>query len=124
MQGDAAEDLAHDPVRGERGDVRGTYASRDHLDHVGPTTSSRVATSRTAQSNSDVLIPPGSGVPVPGAKAGSSTSMSTVKKTGPVPTASIARPTTSLIPSSLTSCMKRLVMPCSLCQANSSSPGQ
>src|SRR5215203_1255181 len=89
-----------------------------------PTTSSRMATSHTAQSSSAAVIPPGSGVPVPGAKAGSSTSMSTVRKTGPVPAASMARPMTSLIPRSLTSCMKRLVIPRSSCQANSSSPGQ
>ena len=42
-----------------------------------PTTSTREATSRQARSSSAVVIPPGSGVPVPGAKAGSSTSMST-----------------------------------------------
>src|ERR687890_1033232 len=89
-----------------------------------PTTSSRIATSRTAHSSSAIVIPPGSVVPVPGAKVGSRTSMSTVRKTGPSPTASIARPTTSLMPRSLTSCMKRLVMPLSACQANSSLPGQ
>ena len=44
-----------------------------------PTTSSRRATSRQAQSRSPLVIPPGSGVPVPGAKAGSSTSTSTVR---------------------------------------------
>lgn len=35
-----------------------------------PTSSSSVATVRTAQSRSPVVMPPGSGVPVPGAKAG------------------------------------------------------
>src|SRR5215203_3753574 len=89
-----------------------------------PTTSSCAATSRTAQSSSAVVIPPGSGVPVPGAKAGSRTSMSTVRKTGPSPTASTARRTTSLMPRSLTWCMKKLVMPLPACQANSASPGQ
>src|SRR5215211_520312 len=89
-----------------------------------PITSSCVATCRTAQSSSAVVIPPGSGVPVPGAKAGSRTSMSTVRKTGPAPTASTARRMTSFMPRSLTSCMNRLVIPCSDCQANSASPGQ
>ena len=61
-------------------------------------------------------MPPGSGVPVPGANAGSSTSTSTVRKTGPPPTISTARSTTAAIPRSRTSCMKNEVMPCSACQ--------
>ena len=44
-----------------------------------PTSSTREAISRTAQSRSTDVMPPGSGVPVPGAKAGSSTSTSTVR---------------------------------------------
>jgi Lrp/AsnC family transcriptional regulator for asnA, asnC and gidA len=39
-----------------------------------PTTCSSVASARQAHNSSAELIPPGSGVPVPGAKAGSSTS--------------------------------------------------
>jgi len=50
--------------------------------------------------------------------------MSTVRKTGPDPTISIALRATALIPSYLTSCMKIDVIPCSACQANSRSPGQ
>ena len=40
-------------------------------------------------------MPPGSGVPVPGANAGSRTSTSTVRNTGPLPTAATVRSTTS-----------------------------
>ena len=43
---------------------------RDHLDHLGATTSSSVATLRHAQSRSLDVIPPGSGVPVPGRRPG------------------------------------------------------
>ena len=50
-----------------------------------PTSSSPAASSRQAQSRSAVVIPPGSGVPVPGANAGSSTSMSIVANAGPGP---------------------------------------
>src|SRR5262249_46753209 len=89
-----------------------------------PTSSVREAISRTAQSRSTDVIPPGSGVPVPGANAGSSTSTSTVRKTGPAPTVETARATTSRMPSSRTSCMKKAVIPCSRCQANSAAPGQ
>src|SRR5215211_7528802 len=35
-QCDAAEDLPDDAVCGERGDVRGSHACGDHLDHIGP----------------------------------------------------------------------------------------
>ena len=49
-----------------------------------PTSRSREASSRHAQSKSALVIPPGSGVPVPGAKAGSSTSTSTVRNVGAV----------------------------------------
>ena len=42
----------------------------------------------------------------------------------PGPTAAIARRTTSRMPRSRTSCMNRLVIPCSACQPNSSGPGQ
>ena len=69
-------------------------------------------------------MPPGSGVPVPGAKAGSSTSTSMVTNTGPGPATAIASATTWRIPRSVTSCMKIEVIPCSRCQANTSSPGQ
>jgi hypothetical protein len=61
---------------------------------------------------------------VPGANAGSSTSTSTLKNTGPSPTIPIAREMTSRMPISRTSCMKKLVMPRSCCQVNSASPGQ
>ena len=80
--------------------------------------------SRHAHSRSAEVIPPGSGVPVPGAKAGSSTSMSTLRKTGPAPTCSIASATTARMPRSRMSCMKCETIPRSRCQPNSSSPGQ
>ena len=44
-----------------------------------PASSTDAAIVRTAQSRSTEVIPPGSGVPVPGANAGSSTSTSTVR---------------------------------------------
>ena len=69
-------------------------------------------------------MPPGSGVPVPGANAGSSTSTSTVRNTGPSPEAATVRSTTSPIPSSRTSCMKKEVMPCSALPGELGSPGQ
>ena len=69
-------------------------------------------------------MPPGSGVPVPGAKAGSSTSTSIETNTGPSPIVSRVSATTARMPRSRTSCMKCDVMPCARCQANSSSPGQ
>ena len=80
---------------------------------------------RQAQSRSASVIPPGSGVPVPGANAGSSTSTSTERKTGPVPD-ELDGPLDDLLDpvASRTSCMKKLVIPRSACQANSSSPGQ
>src|SRR5205823_10337551 len=59
------------------------------------TSSSFSATVRQAQSRSPLSIPPGSGVPVPGAKAGSSTSTSTLRNTAPGPIPSIAPPPTS-----------------------------
>src|SRR6185369_11344957 len=89
-----------------------------------PRSSTREAISRTAQRRSPVVMPPGSGVPVPGAKAGSSTSMSTVRKTGPGPSPPSASSTTALIPRSRTSCMNKLRIPRSRCQENSFSPGQ
>ena len=46
-----------------------------------PTTSTREASSRQARSSSSEVMPPGSGVPVPGANAGSSTSTSTLMTT-------------------------------------------
>ena len=49
-----------------------------------PTRSSRSASTRTAFRRSPLVIPPGSGVPVPGAKAGSSTSTSTGQEDRPV----------------------------------------
>ena len=61
---------------------------------------------RSRCSSSRLLRPPISGVPVPGAKAGSRTSTSTERKTGPGPTRSTARATTSTMPRSRTSCMK------------------
>ena len=48
-----------------------------------PTISSSAASVRAAQRRSAVVIPPGSGVPVPGANAGSRTSTSIVRKTAP-----------------------------------------
>ena len=42
----------------------------------------------------------------------------------PVAAISVARSTTDANPELRTSCMKRLVMPCAACQANSGSPGQ
>src|SRR6266702_5854073 len=47
------------------------------LDHIIPTNSVRSAIFRIAPRRSEGCIPPGSGVPVPGANPGSSTSMST-----------------------------------------------
>ena len=82
-QCDAGQDLAHDPVRDERGDVGRADPGRDHLDDVRPDELDREAISRTAHSRSTDVIPPGSGVPVPGAKAGSRTSTSTVRNDRP-----------------------------------------
>ncbi len=89
-----------------------------------PTKSSSVATVRTAHSRSAAPMPPGSGVPVPGATEGSSTSMSTERKTGPLPTVATVRSMTSSIDSARTSSMNSDVMPCSRCQVSSRSPGQ
>ena len=64
-------------------------------------------------------MPPGSGVPVPGAKAGSSTSTSTLRNTGPAPT----MPTRALdhrADADLAHVVhEQRVMPRSCCQANS-----
>ena len=88
-----------------------------------PTILSRVPSSRHAHRRSVLVIPPGSGVPVPGANAGSSTSTSTVRNVGASPTIAIVCSTMVRIPRSRTSCMKKLVIPCSACHPNSSVAG-
>jgi len=55
-----------------------------------PTIGSSKQILRTASSNSLLVIPPGSGVPVPGAIPGSTTSISTDKNTPSQPSVRIA----------------------------------
>ena len=81
---DASEHLADDPLRHERGDVGRANRRRDDLDDVhADEVEPRRELAAVAQRRSPDVMPPGSGVPVPGANAGSSTSTSTVRKTGP-----------------------------------------
>ena len=65
--GHAGEQLADDAVGDERGDVARADAVGQDLDHVGATRSTCAPISRAAHSRSAEVIPPGSGVPVPGA---------------------------------------------------------
>ena len=60
-----------------------------------PTTGSSKQIRRTASSNSRDVIPPGSGVPVPGAMPGSTTSMSTERKTPSHPSVKVAKDSSS-----------------------------
>src|ERR1019366_394779 len=89
-----------------------------------PTPCSWLASVRTAHMSSAAPRPPGSGVPVPGATDGSSTSMSIERNTGPRPTMPTVRTTTSSIESVRMSSLNIVVMPLSRCQVNSCSPGQ
>jgi hypothetical protein len=70
------EGLEHHPVGVVHRGV-GLVVGRRDLDHVQGDQRVSRAMVRTARSRSAGVIPPGSGVPVPGAKPGSSTSMST-----------------------------------------------
>ena len=116
------------PERGEAGSSAVTSAEPTAVGITSttsmPTSRSRDASSRQAHSRSEDVIPPGSGVPVPGANAGSSTSTSTERNAGAAPTIATVRSTTSRIPDACKSCMKKLVIPCSRCHASSVSPGQ
>ena len=79
-QGDPRQRLADDALGDERRAVGGADARLGITSTTSaPTSSSSAATVRTASSRSTAVIPPGSGVPVPGMKAGSSTSTSTVR---------------------------------------------
>jgi len=64
--------------------------------------------------------PPISGVPVPGAKAGSSASTSKVRYAGATPTISTTRAAMAAGPASCTSCAEMIVMPCSIVQSHTS----
>ena len=81
---------------------------------------------RTARSRSAGFIPPGSGVPVPGAKPGSSTSMSTDRysQSQPSPARAMASAITGRIPRSHTSCIRCQVISCSRIQSKTSGGGQ
>ena len=69
-------------------------------------------------------MPPGSGVPVPGAKAGSSTSTSTETNTGPRADRRERVGDDGADPAVADVVHEVRVMPWRACQANSSSPGQ
>ena len=69
--GDPGQRLADDPLGDERRDVgRGDRRSGSPRRRPSPRCCRREASSRQAQSRSALVIPPGSGVPVPGANAG------------------------------------------------------
>ncbi len=67
----ARQRLEHHAVAGHGGDA-GVVVGRRDLDEVEGAEVELAAMRRTARSSSRVVRPPGSGVPVPGAKAGSS----------------------------------------------------
>ncbi len=82
-----------------------------------PHSSARAPISRHAHSRSAEVIPPGSGVPVPGANAGSSTSTSTRQEDRPGADDRRRRARRRRgCRRSRMSCMKKLVMPRSCCQ--------
>ena len=91
-----------------------------------PTSGSSSAQRRTASSSCREVSPPGSGVPVPGAMPGSTTSTSTDRKTPSQ--SSVAMPKASVrhssSPRATTSVISYDRKPCSAIQASVSGPGQ
>ena len=73
---DPGQHLEHDPVGEDGGDVRAVVGRR-HLHDVDADDRQPIAIRRTASSSWRPVRPPGSGVPVPGAMPGSTTSTST-----------------------------------------------
>jgi hypothetical protein len=91
-----------------------------------PTTGSSSAQRRTASSSSLAVSPPGSGVPVPGAMPGSTTSMSTDRNTPSQSSVAIANASDRQAsrPRRPTSAISKLRMPCSAIHASTSGGGQ
>ncbi len=85
-----------------------------------------MARCRTASSNWRLVQPPGSGVPVPGAIPGSTTSTSTERNTASQSSMAMeaASSRTASRPRLTTSVISKLRMPCSVIQASVSGSGQ
>ena len=78
-QRDPVQDLAHDPVGHERGDVGRADGRRDHLDDLGADELEPPRDLAAGPEQVAARHPAGLGRAGPGAKAGSSTSTSTVR---------------------------------------------
>ena len=117
--------LAHDPLGDERGDVGRADGGRDHLDDV----HADDVEPRRELADGPEQVDGASSRPAPAFRCRARTPgrgrrrRPSGRPARRRPRAIVAR-RRSLIPRSRTSCMKKLVIPCSACQPNSFGPGQ